>query len=164
MTPHIRPAIPDDAALILTLIQELAAFENLAHEVVASVTDLEATLFCENPKVEAVILEVGGEAAGFALFFHNYSTFLGKHGLYIEDLYVRPAYRGQGLGKLLLSHLSALALARGCGRVEWWCLDWNTSATDFYKSLGACPMSEWTVYRLTQKEMKSVAQDKKKAA
>jgi GNAT superfamily N-acetyltransferase len=148
MSAVIRPARPDDCELIAILIGELAEYERLAHEAVATADDLRRDLFGERPYAEAVIAEVEGEPAGFALFFHNYSTFQGRPGLYLEDLFVRPAYRGRGLGRALLVHLARLALARGCGRMEWAVLDWNAPAIAFYESLGARPMSDWTTYRL----------------
>lgn len=159
MTPpfEIRSARKEDCPLILAFIQELAAYEHLADHVVGTVERLENTLFCANPRAEVVILEEAGRPAGFALFFQNYSTFLCQYGLYIEDIYVREAYRGKGYGKALLRHICGLAQARDCGRVEWWCLDWNTPAIDFYRSLDAVPMSDWTVYRLSRPELEQLA-------
>jgi GNAT superfamily N-acetyltransferase len=145
---HIRPAAESDVPLILSFIRELAAFERLAHEVVATEAGLRATLFGPRPYAEVAIAEDGGESAGFALFFHNYSTFLGRPGIYLEDLYVRPELRGRGIGRALLAHLARLAVERGCGRLEWWVLDWNESAIRFYRSLGAVAMDEWTVFRV----------------
>ena len=138
-----------DVADILGFIRELAKFEKLEREVTATEQSLRETLFGARRYAEVVFVEEGGERAGFALFFHNYSTFLGRPGLYLEDLYVRPQMRGKGYGRMLLSHLAGLAVARGCGRLEWWVLDWNQGAIDFYLSLGAEPMSDWTVYRLS---------------
>ena len=150
MTCVIRYASLDDASTILAFIKELAAYEKLENHVVATVDDITQTLFSSNPRAEVLILEVDQKPAGFALFFHNYSTFLGKYGIYIEDIYVQEAYRGQGLGKRLLSHVCQIAQERNCGRVEWWCLDWNKPSIDFYTNLGAEPMSDWTVYRLNK--------------
>jgi len=141
-------ATPADIPALLTLIGELAEFERLAQEVVVTEASLQEALFCAKPAVETVIARVDGEVAGFALFFHNFSTFLGRSGLYIEDLYVRPALRGQGIGRSLLAHIARLAAARGCGRMEWSVLNWNRRAIGFYESLGARPVNDWTVYRL----------------
>ncbi|WP_425407787.1 N-acetyltransferase family protein [Hyphococcus sp.] len=149
MTLSIRQAVSGDEAIILSFISELAAYEKLAHEAVATQSDLTATLFADNPKVFALIAENDGEAIGFALYFFNYSTFLGKHGLYLEDLYVREAERGCGAGRALLARLAEIAVKSDCGRMEWSVLDWNKPAIDFYKSIGAAAMDEWTVYRLT---------------
>lgn len=146
---NIRDANAADAGLILRLIGELAEYERLSHEVVATEDDLRERLFGDAPQAEVVIAEWEGDAAGFVLFFHNFSTFLGKRGLYLEDLFVRPAFRGRGIGKALLRHLAKIALERDCGRFEWSVLEWNRPAIDFYKSLGAVPMDEWTVYRLS---------------
>ena len=157
---HIRPAIPDDGSLILAFIKELAAYEKLADQVTATVDDIKKTLFSDNPKAHALIAEENGEGVGFALYFHNYSTFLCKYGIYIEDIYVREACRGKGYGKALFHHICQIAETQDCGRVEWWCLDWNKPSIDFYtKTLGAEPMSEWTVYRLNQKRIKEVARN-----
>lgn len=145
----IRAAQRDDVALILGFIHELAEYEKLADQVVAEPEQLIEHLFGPRPFAEVLIGEVDGEAAGFALFFHNYSTFLGKPGIYLEDLYVRPSVRGAGLGKALLGRLAGLAVERGCGRLEWSVLDWNDPAIGFYRKLGANPQDEWTVYRLS---------------
>ncbi|WP_428409916.1 N-acetyltransferase family protein [Hyphococcus sp.] len=157
MNLTIRPAVPGDESLILGFIRELAAYEKLSHEVVATDEHLSRTLFSETPKVFALIAEDEGEAIGFALYFFNYSTFLGKHGLYLEDLYVRESARGAGAGKALLSALARVALENDCGRMEWSVLDWNAPAIAFYKSLGAAPMDEWTVYRLTGASLEHLA-------
>lgn len=149
MTVSIRQAAPGDEAIVLGFIQDLAAYEKLSHEVVATADDLTQSLFCQAPKVFALIAESGGDAIGFALYFFNYSTFLGKHGLYLEDLYVRPDQRGRGAGKALLAALADDAVKNDCGRMEWSVLDWNAPSIEFYKSLGAQAMDEWTVYRLT---------------
>ena len=147
---NIRPARPGDEVVILEMIRELAEYERLADEVEATPALLAESLFGERPVAEAVIAEQGGEVAGFALFFANFSTFVGRPGLYLEDLYVREDYRGQGIGKALLLHLAGLAKARNYGRMEWSVLDWNQPAIDFYRSLGAVPMDEWTVFRLNE--------------
>lgn len=155
--PHIRPATEADVPLILRFIRELAEYERLLHEVVATEDGLRATLFGPRPAAEVVIAEADGEPLGFALFFHNYSTFLAQPGLYLEDLYVRPEARGRGTGRALLAHLARLARERGCGRLEWWVLDWNESAIRFYRSLGAQPMDEWTVFRLAGPDLARLA-------
>jgi len=148
MTNTIRPATPDDIPLIAQLICDLAEYEKLSHEVRFDETALERHLFGPLPMAEVVIGEINGAAQGFALFFHNFSTFEGRPGIYLEDLYVRPAARGSGLGKALLLHLAALAQARGCARLEWSVLDWNEPSIGFYRSLGAKPMEQWTVMRV----------------
>ena len=145
----IEWATVEDVPLILEFIRGLAEYEKLAHEVVATEAGLRETLFGERPGAEVLIARVGGKPAGFALFFHNYSTFLGQRGLYLEDLFVRPQMRGHGIGKALLVRLAQIARERRCGRLEWWVLDWNEPAIRFYKSLGAVPMSDWTVFRVT---------------
>ncbi|NQD91802.1 GNAT family N-acetyltransferase [Pseudomonas sp. CrR25] len=155
---QIRAAHSDDIPLILALIRELADFEKLGDQAVAEPAQLAEHLFGPRPFAEVLIGEVDGEAAGFALFFHNFSTFLGKPGLYLEDLYVRPAARGAGLGKALLATLAGLALERRCGRLEWSVLDWNESAIGFYQSLGARPLDAWTQYRLTGPALQALAQ------
>ncbi len=145
----IRQAVAADVPLIRELIEGLATYEKLRHECVATDALLHASLFGERPYAEVVIAERNGSAAGFALFFHNFSTFLARPGIYLEDLFVQPAYRGHGVGKALLQHLAALAVERGCGRLEWSVLDWNADAIGFYETLGARPQDEWTVYRVT---------------
>ena len=142
-----RMAERKDAPLILQFIRELARYEKLEQEVVATESLLEEWIF-DKGKAEVLFALAGGKEVGFALFFHNFSTFLGRAGLYLEDLYVMPEYRGQGYGKGILRKLAQIALERGCGRLEWWCLDWNTSSIEFYKSLGAISMDEWTTYRI----------------
>ena len=153
----IRPAGPDDVDELLALIQELAVYEKAPEEAVATPELIHRALFGDHPTAEAVIAEWQGEPAGFALFFHNFSTWLGKPGLYLEDLFVRETMRGKGIGKALLLHLAGIARERGCGRMEWSVLDWNTPAIDFYKALGAEPMDEWTVYRLDSAALERVA-------
>jgi GNAT superfamily N-acetyltransferase len=145
----IRPATPTDLPIIAQLIRDLAEYEKLADDVVFSNDKLKEHLFGPRPYAEVLIAEDEGQPVGFALFFHNFSTFLGQPGIYLEDLFVKPAARGKGHGKALLVALANLARERGCGRLEWAVLDWNTPAIGFYESLGARPNSEWTVYRLT---------------
>jgi len=147
--PLLRPARPEDTPLIVELIRDLAEFERLADEVRVDPVLLEQHLFGPRPYAECVIAWSGEDAAGFALYFHSYSTFLGRPGLYLEDLFVRTAYRGQGYGEALLRHLAHTAVERGCGRLEWSVLDWNQRAIDFYRKLGAEPMDEWTVFRVS---------------
>jgi GNAT superfamily N-acetyltransferase len=149
MTIPIKPATPADVPIILQLIRELAEFERLLHECQATEEQLREQLFGPRPAAEVVIARIGDEVAGFALFFHNFSTFLAKPGIYLEDLYVRAKFRGQGCGEELLRYLARTALERGCGRLEWSVLDWNVRAIDFYKSLGAVQMDQWTVHRVT---------------
>lgn len=146
--PSIRFAVAADTPVILRFIHALAAYEKLEHACIADEDSLRASLFRPKPFAEVLLIEEGGAAHGFALFFHNYSTFLAKPGLYLEDLFVDPAQRGKGYGKALLARLAAIAVERGCGRLEWSVLDWNQPSIDFYLSLGARPMDEWTVYRL----------------
>jgi GNAT superfamily N-acetyltransferase len=145
----IRAAQADDADLVLQFIHELAEYEKLAHEVRATREDIHAALFGPRPYAEAIIGCLDGQPCGFALFFHNFSTFLGKPGLYLEDLYVRPAARGRGLGTRMLAWLARLALERGCGRFEWAVLDWNEPALRVYRSLGARAADDWTIHRVT---------------
>jgi len=148
MTISIRPAIAEDLPLIASLIRALAEYEKLAHEVRFDEAVLGQKLFGPRPYAEVIIGEVDGVAQGFALFFHNFSTFEGKPGIYLEDLFVRPEARGSGLGKALLSHLAALVIERDCARLEWSVLDWNAPAIGFYQALGARLMDEWTVMRV----------------
>ncbi len=145
----IRPATPDDAELILRFITELAIYEKAEHEVKTDAAGIRDSLFAERATAHGLICEHQGRPIGYAVYFFNYSTWLGKHGLYLEDLYISPEARGLGAGKALLRHLAQLAVARGYGRFEWSVLDWNTPAIDFYESFGARPQSEWTTYRLT---------------
>jgi GNAT superfamily N-acetyltransferase len=154
---EIRPATETDVPLILAFIKKLAAYERLAPEVVATEEGLRATLFGARPYAEVVIAYYASEPVGFALFFHNFSTFVGRPGLYLEDLYVDERQRGKGCGKALLVHLARLAVERGCGRLEWAVLDWNEPAINFYKSLGAVPMDEWTVFRVTGDALERLA-------
>jgi len=145
----IRSARPEDVPTIVSLIRALAVYEKLESECHADEAALRAHLFGPRPAAEVILAEHDAEVAGFALFFHNYSTFLTKPGIYLEDLFVRPEVRGAGIGRALLSRLAQIALERGCGRLEWSVLDWNTPAIGFYERLGASPMTEWTVFRLT---------------
>ena len=156
-TFRIERATERDVPLILSLITALAEYERMSNEVVATEPGLRTTLFGPHPSAEVVIGYAGDEPAGFALFFHNYSTFLGKPGLYLEDLFVVPKFRGSGFGRALLTHLAALAVERGCGRFEWSVLDWNEPAIGFYKKLGAQPMDDWTIFRLTGEALKNLA-------
>jgi GNAT superfamily N-acetyltransferase len=146
---RIEPAVVTDVPIINALIRELAEFERLLDQVVATEDRLRETLFGKNPGAEVLMARLGNEPVGFALFFHNYSTFRAQPGIYLEDLYVRPAYRGRGFGEALLSRVAQLAVARGCGRFEWSVLDWNQRAIDFYKKLGAVPLNDWTMFRVT---------------
>jgi len=146
---QIHPATEADVPLILQLITALAEYERLGHEVVATEAMVRESLFGPAPHAQAVIARIGGDAVGFAIWFSTYSTFLSRPGIYLEDLFVLPAWRGKGVGRALLRHLARTALERGCGRIEWSVLDWNETAIRFYRSLGARPMDEWTVYRLT---------------
>lgn len=155
----LRQATIDDCALILGFIQELAEYEKLAHEVVATVEILEETLFGPRAYAEVYIGEYQGKAVGYALFFHNFSTFTGRPGIYLEDLYVQPAMRGKGFGKCLLAYLAKLAVERNCTRVEWSVLDWNEPSIQFYRSIGAIPMDEWTVQRLHGDALESFARE-----
>ncbi|WP_394525329.1 GNAT family N-acetyltransferase [Lacrimispora sp. JR3] len=152
-----RYAEKKDAGLILDFIKELAVYEKLLDEVVATEAILEEWIF-EKKKAEVIFVMADGKEAGYALFFHNFSTFLGRAGIYLEDLYVTPEYRGYGLGKALIKKLGSIAVERGCGRLEWSCLDWNTKSIDFYRSLGAEPMEGWTVYRVTGDTLKNLAE------
>jgi GNAT superfamily N-acetyltransferase len=148
-TLRIVPATKADVPVILSLIKELAEYERLSHEVVATKEILEETLFGERRYAEVLLANLGNKPVGYALFFHSFSTFLGRPGIYLEDIYVKPEHRGSGIGKTLLSHLARLGSERKCGRMEWSVLNWNEPSIGFYKSLGARPMDEWTVFRLT---------------
>ena len=155
--PEIRVATEADVALILRFINELAYYERLSHEVSVTEELLTDSLFGERRVAEALLGYLEDDPAGFALFFHNFSTFLGKPGIYLEDLYVRPEYRGAGVGRALLVRLAKLARERGCGRLEWSVLDWNEPAIGFYKSIGASPVSGWTVYRVSGEALEVLA-------
>ena len=156
-TLTLRAAVPADVPVILSLIRELAEYEKLTHEVSASEEALRRDLFGERPVAEVLIADWNDAPAGFALFFANYSTFLARPGIYLEDLYVRRALRGHGIGRALLSRVATMALARGCGRLEWSVLDWNTPALKFYATLGARAMSEWTIHRVTGSDLQELA-------
>lgn len=153
----LRRAVRADVPEILRLIRALAEYEKLSHEVVATEAALAEALFGARPAAEVLLAEEQGRAVGFALFFQNFSTFLGKPGIYLEDLFVEPAFRGHGLGKQLLKEIARLAVERGCGRFEWAVLDWNTPAIEFYRSLGAVPMADWTVMRVTGEALRKLA-------
>lgn len=155
----IRCAAEQDVPLILNFIRGLAEYERLAHEVAATEELLRQTLFGERRVAEVIIGDYVGEPVAFALFFHNFSTFLGRPGIYLEDLFVKPEMRGRGFGRVLLTYLAKLAKERNCGRVEWSVLDWNQPAIEFYKNLGAVPMSEWTIHRLTGEALDRQAQE-----
>lgn len=160
MHVHIRPATAADIPLILALIKELADYEKSPQSAVATPAQIQQALFGETsgrrPLAECLIGEIDSKPEGLALFFHNFSTWTGKPGIYLEDLFVRPSARGKGLGKALFVHLAKIAVDRGCARFEWAVLDWNTPAIDFYKSMGAVPMDEWTVYRLAGEGLASL--------
>lgn len=160
MSLGFRNAERKDAALILEFVRELAVYENMLDEVVADEAMLEEWIF-DKQKAEVIFALEGEKEVGFALYFHNFSTFLGRAGIYLEDLYVKPEYRGKGYGKALLKKLASIAVERGCGRLEWSCLDWNKPSIDFYLSLGAEPMSEWTVYRAAGKTLTNLADSAK---
>lgn len=155
---NIRLATPEDVPTILAFIQGLAEYEKLAGQVVATEDKLTQTLFGDKRYAEVVIAEYKQQAAGFALFFHNYSTFLAKPGIYLEDLFVLPDFRGKGLGKVLLSYLAKLAVERDCGRLEWSVLDWNQPAIDFYQAQGATMLHDWRINRVTGEKLKALAQ------
>lgn len=152
----IRQAERSDCAVILAFIKALAEYENMSDEVVADEALLEEWIF-DKKKAEVIFAVEDGKEVGFALFFHNFSTFLGRAGIYLEDLFVLPEYRGKGYGKALLKQLAAITVERGCGRLEWSCLDWNRPSIEFYLSLGATPMSDWTAYRMTGETLKKFA-------
>ncbi|EKT62696.1 GNAT family N-acetyltransferase [Providencia burhodogranariea] len=157
MKVEIKPATIKDAQLILEMIIELADYEKARHEVKASVTDIEISLFGENSNTEALICYVDDKPAGYAVFFTSYSTWLGNNGIYLEDLYVSPEYRGAGAGKKLLKHIAIIACERKCQRLEWSVLDWNQPAIDFYKSIGAQPQDEWVRYRMDEQTIAKFA-------
>lgn len=154
----IRFADKNDVKLIFNFIKELADYEKLLHEMVATEDVLMDSLF-NKKAAEVIIGEYDGEPIGFALFFHNFSTFLGRPGIYLEDIYIKPEIRGNGYGKILLAFLADLALKRNCGRFEWRCLNWNEHSINFYKSIGAVPMDEWTVYRISDKALEDLAKE-----
>ena len=155
---HIRPPTAGDVPLVLQFIKDLAHYERLLDEVVATEESLGETLFGARPYAEVSLGYLADTPAAFALYFHNYSTFLGRPGIYLEDLYVREEFRGRGLGRAMLGHLARLAKERGCGRLEWAVLDWNEPAINFYKRLGASPMDEWTVFRVTGEALDRLAE------
>lgn len=154
---HIRPAVADDAGLILHFIRELAIYERAESSVQTDEAGIRASLFDAGAKALALVCERDGLAIGYAVYFYNYSTWLGRNGIYLEDLYVSPEHRGCGAGKALLQHIARLAVAQGCGRFEWSVLDWNTPAIDFYRAAGALPQDEWTVYRLQGEALRQFA-------
>lgn len=154
---EITPAMPADVPMVLALITALADYEKLRHEVVATEASLHEALFGPNPGAEAIVARADGTAAGFALFFHNFSTFRGKRGLYLEDLFVLPEFRGRSIGKALLQYLAQLALQRDCARFEWAVLDWNRPARDFYESLGAEAKSDWIIHRVSGPALQRLA-------
>jgi GNAT superfamily N-acetyltransferase len=153
----IKPATTQDVPLILQFIKELADYEKLLHQVVATEEILKETLFGDKSHAEVVIGYLDNKPVSFALFFHNFSTFLGRPGIYLEDLFVKPEARGKGIGQKMLAYLAHLAKQRKCGRLEWWVLDWNETAVNFYKKLNATPMDEWTVFRVTDKALDDLA-------
>lgn len=154
---QIRPATLDDAAVLLAFIRELAAYEHAEHEVKTDAEGIRRSLFSSEAKARALICEMGGKPAGYAVFFFNYSTWLGRNGIYLEDVYVTPPCRGRGAGKAMLQHVARIAVENGCGRFEWSVLDWNAPAIAFYESLGAKPMDEWTIYRLEGDALRRLA-------
>lgn len=154
---NIRRATIDDSSLILEFVRELAIYEKAEHEVIATEEHIRKSLFGDQSSTHGLICEKNRQPVGYAVYFFNYSTWLGKHGLYLEDLYVTPAERGSGVGKALLKHLAQIAVEKGCGRFEWSVLDWNEPAINFYESFGAKPQSEWIVYRLAGEDLKRFA-------
>ncbi len=155
---RIRAAVEEDVPLILRFIKKLAHYERLSHEMIATEETLRKNLFGEKRVTEIILAEYQQAAVGFALFFHNVSTFLARQGIYIEDLYVNESYRGHGFGRAMFDHIVRLAKERGCGRIEWSVLDWNTPAIRFYEKLGAVPLSDWTTYRLTGEALRKIAE------
>lgn len=156
-TVDITPATEHDVPVVLQLIKALAEYEHLSHEVQATEAGLKTALFGPRPSAEVVIARIGGTPVGFAVFFHNFSTFVGRPGLYMEDLFVVPEYRRRGIGRKLLAHVAAVAVERNCGRMEWAVLDWNTSAIHVYRAIAARSMDEWTVFRLVGDELRNLA-------
>ena len=154
----IRPAERVEVGVILQLIHDLAHYEKAPNEVEATEKELVSTIFSEDPKVFCDVVEVDGDIAGMAIWFLNYSTWQGKHGIYLEDLFIKPEYRGRGYGKALLQHLARICEEQGYGRFQWWVLDWNSPAIEFYRSLGAVAMDEWTVYRVSGQALKDLGQ------
>ena len=154
----IRPAQRQEVGIVLQLIQDLAVYEKAPNEVEATEKELLETIFSSDPKVFCDLVEVDGEIAGMAIWFLNYSTWQGKHGIYLEDLFVKPEYRGRGYGKALLKHLAKICDEKGYGRFQWWVLDWNSPAIEFYRSLGAVAMDEWTVYRVSGQALKELGE------
>lgn len=152
----IRAANVEEVPIILNLIKDLAEYEKAPDQVEANESDLIATIFAENPKVFCDVVDVDGEIVGMAIWFLNYSTWQGKHGIYLEDLFIKPEFRGRGYGKALLQHLAAICNERGYGRFQWWVLDWNSPAIEFYRALGAEAMSEWTVYRVSGQPLREL--------
>ena len=155
---NFRYAGRQDVALILDFIKRLAEYENMSGEVIADESTLEEWIF-DKKKAEVIFALEGDKEVGFALFFHNFSTFLGRAGIYLEDLFVLPEYRGKGYGKAILKKLASIAVSRGCGRLEWWCLNWNKPSIDFYLSMGAEQMSDWTVYRVAGEGLRKLSED-----
>ena len=154
----IRPAEREEVGVVLQLIHDLAHYEKAPNEVEATENELLSTIFAEDPKVFCDVVEVDGDIAGMAIWFLNYSTWQGKHGIYLEDLFIKPEYRGRGYGKALLQHLARICEEKGYGRFQWWVLDWNSPAIEFYRSLGAVAMDEWTVYRVSGQALKELGQ------
>jgi GNAT superfamily N-acetyltransferase len=152
----IRPAKKEEVGIVLQLIHDLALYEKAPNEVEATERELLQTIFSSDPKVFCDLVEVDGEIVGMAIWFLNYSTWQGKHGIYLEDLFIKPEYRGRGYGKALLRHLAKICDERGYGRFQWWVLDWNSPAIEFYRSLGAVAMDEWTVYRVSGRALKDL--------
>ncbi|MFY8023113.1 MAG: GNAT family N-acetyltransferase [Candidatus Nanopelagicaceae bacterium] len=155
---QIRPARRDEVGIVLQLIHDLAVYEKAPNEVEATEKELLETIFSNDPKVFCDLVEVDGEIAGMAIWFLNYSTWQGKHGIYLEDLFIKPEYRGRGYGKALLKHLAKICDDKGYGRFQWWVLDWNSPAIEFYRSLGAVAMDEWTVYRVSGQALKELGE------
>ena len=155
---QIRPARRDEVGIVLQLIHDLAVYEKAPNEVEATEKELRETIFSSDPKVFCDLVEVDGEIAGMAIWFLNYSTWQGKHGIYLEDLFIKPEYRGRGYGKALLKHLAKICDDKGYGRFQWWVLDWNSPAIEFYRSLGAVAMDEWTVYRVSGQALKELGE------
>tara|TARA_R110002110_G_scaffold415821_2_gene656829 strand:- start:48742 stop:49230 length:489 start_codon:yes stop_codon:yes gene_type:complete len=155
---NIRQAEPEDAALILELVRELAVYEKAGHEVLADRQAIHDSLFQDNSTARALIAELDGSAVAYAVYFYNYSTWLGRKGIYLEDVYVKPEFRQRGIGKALLRHVAGIAVQENCGRFEWAVLDWNTPAIEFYETLGAKPQNEWTVYRLSGDDLLRLAE------